>query len=155
MDTNVLVYRQFDPDEDPRAVIARGLINQGLKGELPLVLSPQIFREFYAVITRSPKLPLVYTPTQALYAIRAYMASSIRLVHPTEKTFLRALRMAVTKKITGLRIHDVYIAATMRDHRVKRIFTENTDDFLGLPGIKAINPFAEEPWRSRFSLVTA
>jgi len=152
LDTNILVYRQFDLAKDLRAVIARALINQGLKGDLPLALSPQILREFYSVITKSAKLPFLYTPAQAARAIQLYVQSPIRLLYPTEQTLLRALRMAVRKKVTGPRVHDVYIAATMLDNQTAYIFTENPGDFTGLPGITAINPFAEEPWKSRLSL---
>jgi predicted nucleic acid-binding protein len=148
LDTNLLVYRQFDPNTDPKAEMARALIDQGLTGALPLRLSPQILREFYAVITRSPKLPFSYLPAQALRAIKAYLASPIQLVYPTEATLSRALRIAVRKRITGLRIHDLYIAATMLDHEMRYIFTENAADFSGIPGITPINPFMTEPWKS-------
>jgi predicted nucleic acid-binding protein len=148
LDTNLLVYRQFDPKIDLKAEMARALIDRGLTGALPLRLSPQILREFYAVITRSPKLSFSYLPGQALRAIKAYLASPIHLVHPTEETLLRALRMAVSKRITGPRIHDLYIAATMLDHEMRYIFTENTADFSGIPGITPINPFMAEPWKS-------
>jgi predicted nucleic acid-binding protein len=148
LDTNLLVYRQFDPKIDLKAEMARALIDQGLTGALPLRLSPQILREFYAVITRSPKLPFSYLPGQALRAIKAYLGSPIHVVYPTEETLLRALRMAVSKRTTGPRIHDLYIAATMLDHEMRYIFTENTADFSGIPGITPINPFLAEPWKS-------
>jgi predicted nucleic acid-binding protein len=148
LDTNLLVYRQFDPKTDPKAEMARALIDQGLTGALPLRLSPQILREFYAVITRSPKLPFSYLPAQALRAIKAYLASPILVVYPSEETLSRALRIAVRKRITGLRIHDLYIAATMLDHEMRYIFTENAGDFSEIPGITPINPFMTEPWKS-------
>jgi predicted nucleic acid-binding protein len=148
LDTNLLVYRQFDPKTDPKAEMARALIDQGLTGALALRLSPQILREFYAVMTRSPKLPFSYSPAQALRAINAYLASPIQLVYPTQRTLQRALRMAVRKRIMGPRIHDLYISATMLDHEMRYIFTENVGDFSGIPGITPINPFMAEPWKS-------
>jgi len=73
--------------------------------------------------------------------IEIITSSKIKLVYPGEKTINKLLKFVDKRKPTGTKIFDLYIAATMAEYRIKKIYTENTTDFHGLKGIEPINPF--------------
>jgi predicted nucleic acid-binding protein len=43
--------------------------------------------------------------------------------------------------VTGQRIFDVFLVATMMDNQVRTLYTQNTKDFSRFTDIQAINPF--------------
>ena len=59
---------------------------------------------------------------------------------PTQlKTFLDLLESTTTRK----KIFDVYLAATLKDHQIKGLYTVNVDDFKEYAFLQIVNPFGE------------
>jgi predicted nucleic acid-binding protein len=82
VDTNVLVYRA-DRDSEFHQPSAN-LIQQGLKGEIPLCVSLQNLTEFYAVITSPKRVTNPITPAEASAEIKKYLQSNnIRKIYQT------------------------------------------------------------------------
>ena len=59
-----------------------------------------------------------------------------------ETTVTRMLNLLGSRSVRSGKIFDVFLVATMLDNGVRRIYTENIDDFERIDGIEAINPFA-------------
>ena len=66
----------------------------------------------------------------------------LKLILPKETTVTRMLHLLGAKSVRRGGIFDVFLAATMLDNGVRRIYTENVKDFNGVSGIDAINPFS-------------
>jgi predicted nucleic acid-binding protein len=47
--------------------------------------------------------------------------------------------------MAGQRIFDVFLVATMLDHNVRIIYTQNMRDFAIFKDIQAVNPFESSP----------
>ncbi|HXV81131.1 MAG TPA: hypothetical protein VEG60_14735 [Candidatus Binatia bacterium] len=54
---------------------------------------------------------------------------------------MRMLNLLGSRSVKAGRIFDIFLAATMLDNGVQRIYSENINDFQGIAGIDAINPF--------------
>jgi predicted nucleic acid-binding protein len=52
------------------------------------------------------------------------------------------LNLLDSRSVRSGKIIDISLVATMLDNGVRRIYTENIDDFKGIDGIDAINPFS-------------
>ena len=47
-----------------------------------------------------------------------------------------------THNILGVKVHDAWLVAAMKAHRVKRILTFNASDFARFDGIECVDPKA-------------
>ncbi|GAB4412189.1 MAG: hypothetical protein OHK0032_08240 [Thermodesulfovibrionales bacterium] len=142
LDSNVLIYSVVDSDIQKRA-IASEIIKKGLAGSLALYLSPQVLLEFYSIATNTKKMRIPMAGADAKRLIEIIASSRIKLVYPGGKTLGKLLELIGKGKPVGSRIFDIYIAATMVEHGIKRIYTENITDFHGLKEIEPINPFTK------------
>ena len=57
----------------------------------------------------------------------------------TEEVALRLRELVQEVELTGKRIHDANIAATMLSYGVAEILTQNREDFEGIPGIRPVS----------------
>lgn len=51
-------------------------------------------------------------------------------------------RLVAEHSVSGKKVHDARLVATMNVHHVSRILTFNTGDFSRYPGLTAIDPLA-------------
>jgi predicted nucleic acid-binding protein len=81
VDTNVLVYAA-----DTTAAFhepSKQLRDRGMRGELPLAISPQVLLEFFAVVTSSRRVVHPRSPEEAREEIEKYVrAPEIRYYRP-------------------------------------------------------------------------
>ena len=78
----------------------------------------------------------------ALREIQAYVkATQIALLLPRRSAVEQTLGLLARHRVRGLRIFYLFLIATMLDYGVRRIYTENAEDFQGFHEIEAINPF--------------
>jgi hypothetical protein len=49
------------------------------------------------------------------------------------------------RSVSGKKVHDARLVATMNVHHVSRILTFNADDFSRYPGLTAIDPSNMDP----------
>ena len=141
LDTNVLIYATLDAD--PRHATALDLVmGRGEAAGSRLFVSAQNLAEMWPNLT-GPKLRPPDPPETA----RAKIESIARLPHLTVlpvdwETVALATRLCVELSVTRQRYFDMQIAAVMRQHGIRRIFTENAADFAGIAEIEVVNPFA-------------
>ena len=142
LDTNVLIYATVT--EDPRYPIARALLlgeQSPAGGEL--FISVQNLAEMWPNLT-GPKL----NPPDSPAVARAKIESIARLPHLTVlpvdwDTVRHATQLCEERNVRRQDYFDMQLVAVMRQHRIRRIYTENAADFKGLDGIEAVNPFAK------------
>jgi predicted nucleic acid-binding protein len=123
LDTNVLVHATGA--RSLQHASAKELRDQAAGGQFDACIAAQILTEFYAVVTDPRRFQPALAPSQA----------------PKETTVTRMLNLLGSRSVKAGRIFDIFLAATMLDNGVQRIYTENVSDFQGIAGIDAINPF--------------
>ena len=132
IDTNILVYT-IDKKERDRNIKAKELIDLCWKGKITYAISVQNLAEFTSVTTN--KLKLDYKQTHTMVAYIAEFAGFKKLNY-TATTILSAIEIAGEFNIS---FWDALLAATMKEHHIYNIYTENTKDFK-MPWLKAVNP---------------
>ncbi|MBI4597465.1 MAG: PIN domain-containing protein [Candidatus Omnitrophica bacterium] len=141
LDTNVLIHAANAAS--PVYALARQLRDQAVAGTLQACLSPQNLWEFYAVVTNPKRIHPALSAQEALHEVSLYMqAPHLRVLVPQPSSHQRALTLLRRHPVTGKGVFDVYLVATMLDHGVSTIYTENVQDFRRYPEIEVINPFA-------------
>ena len=140
LDTNVLVHAAGA--QSLRHTKAKELRDQAVAGEFEACIAAQVLTEFYAVVTDPRRFQPPLAPSQAQRELRAYLASSLKVIFPKETTVTRMLNLLGSRSVRSGKIFHVFLVATMLDNGVRQIYTENTDDFKRIDGIEAINPFA-------------
>jgi len=140
LDTNILVHASGA--QSPRHEKAKELRDRAAAGQFEGCIAAQILTEFYAVVTDPRRFQPALTPSQAQREVRTYLSSPLKLIVPKETTVTRMLNLLGSRPVRSGRIFDVFLAATMLDNGVQRIYTENVDDFKGIAAIDAINPFS-------------
>ncbi|MEK6543026.1 MAG: PIN domain-containing protein [Elusimicrobiota bacterium] len=141
LDTNVLVKAwatQASGHEEAKRVVA-----EAAQGELKACVSAQNLWEFFSVITNPKKFDPPVTAKAALDIIDALLATRIKVIMPTVAAMQKTLELLkVLCKTRGVEVFDVFLAATALEHGVKEIYTQNTKDFVGIPGLAVRNPFS-------------
>ncbi|MEX1118930.1 MAG: PIN domain-containing protein [Terrimicrobiaceae bacterium] len=140
LDTNILIYATLV--SDPRHPKATALLaaRTGLGNEY--FVSAQNLAEMYPNLT-GPKTNPPDSPAMAKAKISSLAALDRLTVLPITRSVVeRALELCAAAKVTRQRYFDFQIAALMQLEGIPTIATENDKDFVGIPGIVAVNPFA-------------
>jgi predicted nucleic acid-binding protein len=140
LDTNILVHAAGA--SSPRHAKAKVLRDQAAEGQFDACIAAQVLTEFYAVVTDVRRFQPALTPRQAQKELRAYLSSSLNLILPKETTMSHMLQLIGSRAVRRGKIFDVFLAATMLDNGVTKIYTENTTDFEEIGGIEAVDPFS-------------
>src|SRR5699024_4874745 len=127
VDTNVLLGAT-DQSHDQHADALR-LIGETRQRGVHLIASGQVLREYLVVATRPQEQNgLGLTPRFALDNV-AQFSRRIALVDETTN-IARALQQLVDRfSLSGKRIHDANLVATMEVHGIALLITENERDF--------------------------
>jgi predicted nucleic acid-binding protein len=135
IDTNILVYA-FDADSGRKNSVAKDLIGRSWKHETAYAVSTQNLAEFSVVVREKVAHP---APSED---IRQFLSLVMRsrdwkVLGYQAKTIIRAHEIC-----DEYRIHfwDALLAATMEEHVVRTIITEDTH-FRQVPWITVQNPF--------------
>ena len=135
IDTNVLVYA-YNIDDLKKQKIAKELLNKCWKRERTYAISSQNLAEFFYVSTKKIPKPLsLDCAEQLIHDIAVF--SQWKVINYTEETLLKAVQM---HKKTQKKFWDAVLAATMLQHNVTHIYTEDIADFKDY-SIIAVNPF--------------
>lgn len=141
LDTNVLIYATLP--EDKRYPVAHSLVlGEGRASLWELFISVQCLSEMWPNLT-GPKLK----PPDSLEVARLKIQSIARLPHLTvlpidTDTIRRAIGLCERYKVERQDYYDMQLVATMLQHRISLICTENASDFQEIQGIELINPFS-------------
>ena len=139
IDTNVLVFAH--DEKSPKNAVAKDLLEKALNGDIKAVVAQQNLLEFVSVITNPKKVSETASLEEALRELDKYLSSELFVISPNERTILVTKALLRLQSLTGRRVFDVYLAATMISNGLNTIYTDNEKDFTIFKEIKVINPF--------------
>ena len=140
-DTNILVHAHMAGS--PFHAIARRLRDEAAEGRLEACLTPQVLCEFFAVCTDPRMVHPALTPRQANEEIGRYWNdSAFRKILPQDTTVPRLVGLLARKAVARQAVFDAFLVATMLDHGVRTIYTQNTKDFVRFQELRVVNPLA-------------
>lgn len=135
IDSNVLIYG-YDKYDIKKHKIAVSLLEKCWKRKIIYALSLQNLSEFYTNITKKVRKPL--DKIIAYYLIMDIINfPNWKILKFNERTILSAIEITNTFEMS---YWDSLLAATMKENKISKIYTENEKDFK-VPWIKVINPF--------------
>lgn len=127
VDTNVLL--SATDRSRPRHSEARDLFRAFREGGNTLALSGQIVREYLVVATRPAEVNgLGMNAADALHNISRIATRAI-YCEETEAVSARLRALIGIYSLCGKRIHDANVVATMAEHDIGWLITENKPDF--------------------------
>lgn len=132
LDTNVLVFANVA--EAPRHDIALRAIEDRYASGVELWISRQALREYLAVLSR----PQTFTspqPTATLVERVRYFAARFRIAEDGPDVTERLLALLTTVPLGGSQVHDANVVATMQARGIRRLLTDNGDDFARFGGV--------------------
>lgn len=128
LDTNVLVYAMHPEDERHKACFE--LVDATRDPSSELCIAPRNLAEFYRVVTDPRKVPEARTVEQALGAVEALLSRSGLEVLPVPTDLVsRWVNLVRHRPVTGARLFDVILVATMLGNDITQIYTYNRRDF--------------------------
>lgn len=135
VDSNILVYA-YDINEKEKRPKALKIIQSCWEGKLKLCVSVQNLSESFFILTNKVQYPL--SASEAGERIQSLLDSSKwKVFDITRETVSGAVEISKTH---GTVYWDSLTASVMKLNGVSTIYTENTKDFLKIPGINAVNP---------------
>ncbi|MCH8003340.1 MAG: PIN domain-containing protein [Nanoarchaeota archaeon] len=135
IDANILGYA-YERSNLQKHNIAAHLLRPCWQTKTKFALSTQILGEFFTLITKKVKKSLDTRIAQIIITDIIDLPYW-KVLSYNEKTVIMALDIASN---FGMPYWDSLIAATMTEHDISTIYTENIKDFK-VPWIKAISPF--------------
>jgi len=137
VDTNILCYA-LDADEPEKRTVAAELLARCFRSEIPLAVSVQNLAEFSVVMLEKVKNPVPDTVvTRFVRNIESFDGWTV--IGYDAKTIMDA---AAIRKKYSLHFWDALLAATMKQHTITTIYTEDAH-FCKISGITVINPFTK------------
>ena len=127
VDTNVLLIAT--DESRPLHREAMQLLAGSGAQDLSLATSGQVLREYLVVATRPIDVNGLGLSTKVAAANVNEFLGSLSMCEETEEVSGRLRQLAVTHNLSGKRLHDVNIVATMEAHGIRAIVTQNPDDF--------------------------
>ncbi len=138
VDTNILVYA-YDATETEKHLACRGLVESCWRREAEYAISIQNISEFFVITTTKIDKPISIEDAQR--SIERIIAFNNWIkIRPELTTVSEAIKICREYKI---HYWDALLAATMRENRVFKIYTENEDDFKKIPWLEVTNPLVE------------
>ena len=118
---------------------ARELLQAAGKGKVVLAVSGQIIREYLVVATRPVEVNgLGLAVEDALKNIAVFTRPPFLFCEESERVSAAFGISWQTQRLTGKRVHDGNIVATMLAEGINRLITENAGDFASFKEIEAV-----------------
>jgi predicted nucleic acid-binding protein len=137
-DTNVLL-RYVQQNHDMHGVAVAALDFLFGSGET-VVIVPQNITEFWNVCTRpTDHNGLGLTPSETDKQV-SQLESLFTVLPESPAVYPEWRRLVVTHSVSGVRVYDARLTASMNVYGVKDIVTFNVEDFLRYPGIRVLHP---------------
>jgi len=131
IDTNVLVYASRP--SAPEDTVAQEALSAIETAARRVWISPQVLREYLAVVTRpqvtAPPLPMA----TAIDDVRRFR-SMFEIAEEGPAVFERLLQLLTVYPGAGKQVHDANLVAAMLVHGVGRLLTFNVTDFQRFAG---------------------
>ena len=150
VDTNVLVYAHIA--EAPWHQEAQAIIADHEAAGAPLWVSRQILREYLVSLTRPQQFPFPRPWRRWWHSVRHFQRL-FRVANEGPEVTTRLLALLIEVPTRGRRIHDANIVATMLAYGVRRLLTNNPDDFVRFATFIDVLPLVP-PLRPRHTQVS-
>lgn len=135
IDTNILVYA-FDADSGRKYAVAKELIGRSWKGEARYAVSTQNLAEFSVVVRENVTQPVPSEDVRQFLSL-VMRSRDWQVLGYNAKTIIRAHEI---RDEYNLHFWDALLAATMEEHAVRTIITEDAH-FRNVPWITVQDPF--------------
>jgi predicted nucleic acid-binding protein len=135
IDTNILVYA-FDSGSGRKHAVSKGLIAQSWQGTERFAVSTQNLAEFSVVVREKVETPVPSDDVRQ-FLLLVMQSKGWKVLDYKAKTIIRAHEI---HDEYDLHFWDALLAATMEEHTIRTIITEDTH-FAGVPWISMQNPF--------------
>lgn len=140
LDTNILL--RWLTKEHPHHAVAVGAIARLLAQNETLYTAPQIYYEFWNVATRPLKNNgLGLTPDQAQIEMEG-MLKRFPLLPDTSNLFTTWQSLVIRYQVSGAKVHDTRLVATMINHSIPYLLTFNHSDFHRFEEITPVDPLS-------------
>jgi len=105
-----------------------------------LAISGQVFREYHVVATR-PVIGngLGIAAKLALENAESFLDRCV-FFEETREVFDVLSKLIAAHEITGKKVHDANIAATLKAHRIENLVTLNSKDFVAFAWVCVLSP---------------
>ncbi len=134
LDTNILLIAT--DESRPYHRFAKRIIATHNRSGIHLGVSGQIIREYLVVATRVPEANgLGLGSDEALSNVEVFRQRLV-FFDETEAVSNELRSLIGSCELTGKRIHDAYVVATMLTHGLSKLITENQGYFLDFSDIK-------------------
>lgn len=139
VDTNVLVHAKYEEGEHYAA--CSQLLERAQDGQLALCISPQVLGELYSTVTNPRRVSDPFAPEEAVSIVAQFLTMPGMALLPVPSNVVRRWMALVRRRpVTGGRIFDLQLIATMLAHGVSRIYTYNRSDFEPFEEIEVLTP---------------
>src|SRR2546421_12163746 len=133
VDANVLVYAATPAA--PQYQASRAL----LESDARLCVSPQVFAEFYSIVTNPRRVTLPFMPGEAKTFI-GLLLPQIDVLPMLGTVVTRWMELAEKHGVTGPDVFDLQLVATMLENGIRRIYTYNRSDFEQFNELDVLTP---------------
>lgn len=104
-------------------------------------MAPQVLFELFAVVTNPRRVTAVLSPDEAVAMLNSLLeCPGVTLLPPLPNVVVLCLKHVQDGRVSGRKIFDAQLAATMLGHGVNRICTFNRADFAGFEGVEVFVP---------------
>lgn len=138
LDTNVLL-RGLDRKHPTYRIVRRAIISLR-RQDNQLCLTSQNLIEFWSVATRPVDSNGLGMSVQWAAAQLARMKRFFLVVADSAEVFREWERLVIPLQVSGKKVHDARLVASMNVHAITHILTFNADDFSRYPGITVLQP---------------
>jgi predicted nucleic acid-binding protein len=140
VDTNILL-RSVEPLH-PQHAIAVGAVSQLLAESSPVYFTLQNIAEFWNVATRPVANNGLGLSIPSTLGEVEKIEGLLTLLPDTPAVYAEWKRIIVEHGVSGVKVHDARLIATMKTHGVSRLLTFDVDDFTRYTGIEVMHPKA-------------
>ena len=138
VDTNILL-RSVEPLH-PQHAIAVEAVSRLLAESTPVYFTLQNIAEFWNVATRPiENNGLGFSILSTLDEVEK-IERLLTLLPDTPAVYAEWKRIIVEHGVSGVKVHDARLVATMKTHGVRSILTFDVDDFRRYSGIDVMHP---------------
>jgi predicted nucleic acid-binding protein len=134
IDTNILIYSTFPDFDSEKHIQSLQSLNQLLQSGKPLFVSSQILREYFAISTNGSIFKRPLNHKQAIGKIHEFL-KRFNILLEKETTIQILMDLIEKYTISRQKIHDLNIVATMIDHGISHLLTDNKKDFKRIKDI--------------------
>lgn len=139
VDTNVLVFSFYQDRPEHRACAA--LRDRAQQDDAALCIAPQNVAEFYAVVTNPRRVSAPFTASDALTEIEKLLSlPGLTLLSVPPDAVQRLADLLRRRPVTGHKVYDLQLIASMLGNGVRRIYTHNTSDFTPFAELEVLTP---------------